>query len=181
MLSLIPCLSNKDALGWKVKHPFDDLMEPKSLSFDDICYIKASNKGVNERMSLPYASTSMGHQPNLSFPSSLTYLYSRVVAALLHMQQSAALGTRPELNLQAAGTGGVSGGALQRPSEEDVTFWAPLQWVVQTAGAIQGQGGVRCHVCGRKERVLSPVGLCQLFTADCKTYISTSELADPQV
>lgn len=80
----------------------------------------------------------------------LTYLHSRVVAALLHMQQSAGLAPCPELDLQAAGTGGVRGHALQRLSQKDVTFRALLHWVVQTAGAIQGQGGVCCHVCQGK-------------------------------
>lgn len=81
---------------------------------------------------------------------SLTYLHSSVVAALLHMQQSAGLAACPELDLQASGTGGVRGRALQCLSQEDVTFRALLQGVVQTASTIQGQGGVCCHVCGRK-------------------------------
>lgn len=112
----------------------------------------------------------------------LTYLHSRVVAALLHMQQSAGLAPCPELDLQAAGTGGVRGHALQRLSQKDVTFRALLHWVVQTAGAIQGQGGVCCHVCQGK-RISSVLSdgkgftvVCH-FTDDCKTFISTSELA----
>lgn len=87
------------------------------------------------------------------------YLHRRVVAALLYMQQSAALATCPELDLHAAGTGGVRGAALKCVSEEGVTFTALLQGVVQTAGTIQGQGGVCCHICGRKRgrSVLSDV------------------------
>lgn len=96
---------------------------------------------------------------NLHFLS-LTYLHSGVVAALLHMQQSAGLAACPELDLQASGTGGVRGRALQCLSQEDVTFRALLQGVVQTASTIQGQGGVCCHVCGKREypqcRLTSP-------------------------
>lgn len=108
----------------------------------------------------------------------LAYLHSGVVAALLHMQQSAALAACPELDLQAAGAGRVRGGALQGPSQQDVPFGSLLQGVVQTAGTIQGQGGVRCRVCGRKGNILSAVWLHRRFTADYKTYISTLEPAD---
>lgn len=66
------------------------------------------------------------------------------------MQQSAGLAACPELDLQVAGTHGVRGRSLQRQSQQDVTFWALLQGVVQAASAIQRQSGVGCHVCVRK-------------------------------
>lgn len=86
------------------------------------------------------------------------YLDGGVVAALLHMQQSAALAARPELDLQAAGAGRLGGGALQGPSQQDVPFGSLLQGVVQPAGAIQGQGGVCRGVCGGERK--SSVSLC---------------------
>lgn len=76
----------------------------------------------------------------------VSHLDGGVVAALLHVQQSAALAARPELHLQAAGSGGVGGRALQRAPQQDVTLGALLQGVVQASGAVQGQGGVRGHV-----------------------------------
>lgn len=109
----------------------------------------------------------------------LMYLHSSVVAALLHVQQSAALASCPELDLQAAGPCGVRGHALQWLSQEDVTFGALLQGVVQTAGAIQGQSRVRRHVCGGKNERISSI-LHWRFTGDCKTNISTWELAEHQ-
>lgn len=107
----------------------------------------------------------------------LKYLHSRVVAALLHMQQGAALAPCPELDLQAAGTGGVRGHALQRLSQKDITFRALLHRVVQTTSTIQGQGGVCCHVCQGKRISSVLSALHWHFTDDCKTFISTSELA----
>lgn len=81
-----------------------------------------------------------------SLRAAFTYLHSGVVAALLHVQQGARLAACPELDLQAAGSGGVRGRPLQSLSQEDVAFRTLLHGVVQTAGSIQGQGGVRCHV-----------------------------------
>lgn len=109
----------------------------------------------------------------------LSYLDRGIVAVLLHMQQSAALAARPELDLQAAGAARLGGGALQGPSQQDVPFGSLLQGIVEPARAIQGQGGVCRGVCGGERK--SSVTLSDftaVFTANCKTYISTLERAD---
>lgn len=87
-----------------------------------------------------------------------SYLDGGVVAALLHMQQRASLAARPKLDLQAAGARRLRGGALQGPSQQDVSFGSLLQGVVQPAGAVQRQGGVCRGVCGRERK--SSVTLC---------------------
>lgn len=89
-----------------------------------------------------------------------SYLDGGVVAALLHVQQSASLAARPELDLQAAGPRQLGGGALQGPSQQDVPFGSLLQGVVQPAGAIQGQGGVCRGVCGGGGERKSSLTLC---------------------
>lgn len=85
----------------------------------------------------------------------LPHLNSGVVAALLHVQQRAALAASSELDFQAAGPDGVMGCALQRLSQQNVTFGALFQGIVQASGTVQRQSGVCCHVCaGETDNVL---------------------------
>lgn len=54
------------------------------------------------------------------------------------MQQSATLAACPELDLQAAMTDWIRGSVLQQLPQQDVTFRALPQGVVQAAGTVQG-------------------------------------------
>lgn len=165
-LKTFPCLRQYcGKVYWWIRHVspgikhFPPFLSPFfSFLFNDLCFCSLKLLWINRF-----------NRASCSSPPLLAYLHSGVVAALLHVQQSAALAARPELDLQAAGAGRVRGGALQGPSQQDVPFGSLLEGVVQTAGTIQGQGGVCCRVCGRKGNILSAVWLHRRLTANCKT------------